>query len=77
MAWAITHDDGAIGFLHVLEEYRGKGYGTNVTAAMINKLLELDELPFVHIEEDNIKSMDLALKAGFSKDRRIHWVKLK
>ncbi|MBE6064991.1 GNAT family N-acetyltransferase [Clostridium cochlearium] len=77
VAWAITHDDGAIGFLNVLEEYRGKGYGTDVTVAMIKRLLELGELPFVHIEEDNIKSMNLALKAGFRKDRRIHWIKLK
>jgi 8-oxo-dGTP diphosphatase len=76
VAWAITHDDGAIGFLNVLEEYRGKGYGTYVTVAMIKKLLELGEVPFVHIEEENQKSMNLALKAGFRKDRRIGWIKL-
>lgn len=77
VAWAITHDDGAIGFLNVLEEYRGKGYGKDVTAAMIKRLLEIGELPFVHIEENNERSMNLALKAGFKKDRRIHWIKLK
>lgn len=77
VAWAITHDDGAIGFLNVLLEYRRKGYGTDVTVAMIRRLLQIGELPFVHIEEDNIKSMNLALKAGFRKERRIHWIKLK
>jgi 8-oxo-dGTP diphosphatase len=77
VAWAVTHDDGAIGFLNVLEEYRRKGYGTDVTAAMIKRLLELGEVPFVHIEENNIKSTNLAVKAGFRKDRRIHWIKLK
>lgn len=76
VAWAITHDDGAIGFLNVLEEYRGKGYGTNVTIAMIKRLLEQGKLPFVHIEEENEASMSIALKAGFKKDRRIHWIKL-
>lgn len=75
VAWAITHDDGAIGFLNVLEEYRRKGYGTDVTVATIKRLLESDEVPFVHIEEENHKSMNLALKAGFNNDRRIHWIK--
>jgi len=77
IAWTITHDDGAMGFLNVLEEYRRKGYGTAVTVAMMKRLLELGELPFVHIEEDNVKSMNLALKVGLKKDRRLHWIKLK
>ncbi|MDP4182136.1 MAG: GNAT family N-acetyltransferase, partial [Bacillota bacterium] len=77
IAWAITHDDGAVGFLNVLEEFREKGYGMRITAVMIKQLLELGELPFVHIEEENTKSMSLALKAGFKKDRRAHWIKLK
>lgn len=76
VAWAITHDDGAIGFLNVLEEYRKNGYGLDVTVSMMKRLLESGELPFVHIEETNVKSMNLALKAGFRKDRRIHWIKL-
>ena len=75
VAWAITHDDGAIGFLNVLEEYRRKGYGTDVTVAMVKKMLELGKVPFVHIEEENEKSMNLALKTGFRKDRRVHWIK--
>lgn len=75
-SWAITHDDGAIGFLNVLEEYRKKGYGLDVTVSMMKKLLETGELPFVHVEENNTKSMNLAFKAGFRKDRRIHWIKL-
>lgn len=77
VAWAITHDDGAIGFLNVLEEYRRKRYGSDVAIAVIKQLLELGEVPFVHIEEENEKSMNLALKIGFKKDRRIHWYKLK
>jgi len=75
VAWALTHDDGAIGFLNVLEEYRGRGYATKVTVAMIKRLLEIGEVPYVHIEEENEKSMNLALKTGFRKDRRIHWIK--
>mgnify|MGYP005836878225 CR=1 FL=1 len=76
VAWAITHDDGAIGFLNVLEEYRGKGYGHDVTVAMVSRLLREGEVPFVHIEEENKKSMNLAMKVGFKQDRRTHWIKL-
>lgn len=75
VAWALTHDDGAIGFLNVLEQYRGRGYGKDITAAMVKRLLEVNEIPYVHIEEDNVKSMNLAVKMGFRKYRRIHWLK--
>ncbi|SFG41486.1 FR47-like protein [Desulfotomaculum arcticum] len=77
VAWALTHDDGAIGFLNVLEGYRRKGYGKDITVAMIKRLLEIGEVPYAHIEEENEKSMSLALKTGFRKDRRIHWIKMK
>lgn len=75
--WAMTHDDGAIGFLNILTEYRKRGYGYELTIAMIDKLREVRKIPFVHIEEDNDKSMSLALKTGFVKDRLIHWIKRK
>ena len=77
IAFILTHDDGAIGFLHVLPEHRRKGYAQELTIAAIKKLRQAGEIPFVHIEEDNKKSMGLALKAGFKKDRRIHWIKVK
>jgi 8-oxo-dGTP diphosphatase len=76
VAWIATHDDGAMGLLHVLPEYRRKGYGYELTVALIMYMYEQGKLPFIHIEEDNVKSMNLALKVGFVKDRRIHWVKM-
>lgn len=77
VAWAITQDDGAIGFLHVLEEFRGKGYALSITRKMIQMLLERGQVPFVQIEEANLPSMSLALKAGFEKYGRVHWIYLK
>ncbi len=76
VAWALTHDDGAIGFLHVLGDYRRRGYAARITEAMVSRLIAAGEVPFVHIEESNVASMGLAVKAGFRKDRRIHWIKL-
>ncbi|WP_432405952.1 GNAT family N-acetyltransferase [Wukongibacter sp. M2B1] len=77
IAWLMTHDDGAMGFLNVLPEYRKKGYGYDLTISMISNLRRFNELPFVHIEEDNYKSMSLALKAGFVRVGKIHWIKIK
>lgn len=74
-AWIITQDDGAMGFLNVLPEFRRKGYGFELTLNLISRLRAIGEIPFVHIEEDNEKSMNLSLKLGFVKDRRIHWFK--
>jgi 8-oxo-dGTP diphosphatase len=76
VAWALTHDDGAIGFMHVLGEYRRRGYALRITEAMVSRLVAAGEVPFVHIKESNAASMELAVKAGFRKDRRIHWIKL-
>ncbi|MTI69866.1 MAG: GNAT family N-acetyltransferase [Firmicutes bacterium] len=77
IAWILSHDDGAIGFINVLDEYRNKGLAMDLTISMIKKLRELNKIPFVHIEEDNIKSMNLAKKVGFIDDRFVHWIKLK
>lgn len=73
VAWIITHYDGAMGLLHVLPEYWGLGYGQDVTYAMIQFLRERNELPYVHIEDNNIETMSLAVKTGFHWDRLVHW----
>ena len=74
IAWAITHDDGAIGFLHVLEEFRNKGIAQDLTYYIIKKVREKNKIPFAHIEENNIKSINLAKKLGFKKFKQVHWL---
>lgn len=76
VAWAMTHDDSALGLLHVLEDYRRRGYAYELTACLIHRLREQGKIPFAHIEETNLKSMSLAIKSGFQKDRRVHWLKV-
>jgi ribosomal protein S18 acetylase RimI-like enzyme len=77
VAWVLIHDDGAIGMLHVLEEYRGNGYARNLMEAMIVKIRSENRIPFVHIEKSNKASKKLCEKLGFVKFSNIHWVKLK
>lgn len=74
-AWALTHDDGAIGFLHVLEPFRKLGYGASLTSWMIQRVRERGDIPFVHIEPTNEKSLNLARKTGFEPCGEIWWVK--
>ncbi len=75
VAWALTHDDGAIGFLHVLEPFRKLGYGASLTAWMIQRVRERGGIPFVHIEAKNEKSLHLARKTGFEPCGEVWWVK--
>ncbi len=74
-AWAMTHDDGAIGFLYVLPEYRKRGYAQDITDKMIVEIRRRGGIPFVHIEKDNIKSINLAKKVGFVSHSTVVWVK--
>ena len=77
VAWVMTHDDGAIGFLHVLPGYRSRSYAVALTCEMIRRVKHGGKIPFVHIEEENTSSIRLAKKLGFEEERKVHWVKLK
>ena len=76
IAWGMIQDDGAIGFLHVLPEYRKKGYGRDISLDLIKKVRNQNKIPFVHIETNNEKSMRLAAVLGFEKDKVISWFEL-
>lgn len=73
VAWVCTHDDGALGFLHVLDEYRRKGYAKDITIYLAHKLREVNKIPFVYIITDNEKSLNLARNLGFIIDRKVCW----
>jgi 8-oxo-dGTP diphosphatase len=70
VAWAMTQDDGAMGFLHVLKKYRNRGYGRSVTVALIDKLRQQNKTPFACIEENNRNALGLVSNLGFARDRR-------
>lgn len=73
VGWGMTHDDLALGLLHVLDDYRRRGYASALTAFLIRLIRNQGKTPFAHIEETNLKSMSLAVKSGFQKDRNVHW----
>lgn len=74
--WSLTHDDGAIGFLHVLEKFRKRGIAQLITIDMINKVKSTEKIPFVYIKEENYKSLSLVKKLGFIEQKKIAWLKI-
>ena len=77
VAWGLTHDDGALGSLHVMDEFRKKGYGKEILISLIHQNRKLGKTSFAQIEEKNVKATNLAVQLGFLKDRRVSWIKLK
>jgi len=76
VAWGLTHDDGALGSLHVLDEYRKKGYGKEILISLIYQNRKHGKISFAQIEEKNLKATNLIEQLGFVKDRRVSWIKL-
>lgn len=76
VAWAMTQDDGAMGFLQVLDGYQRRGYGRRATIALASELRRLGRLPFAYVAEDNRNSIGLLASLGFVRDRRVQWLQL-
>lgn len=77
VAWGFTHDDGALGFLHVLKDYRKKGYGLDILLGLIEKRKLVNKPIFGNIVPENLPSIKLLNKLGLKPDRRVSWIKVK
>lgn len=77
VAWGFTHDDGALGFLNVIKEFRNKGYGLNILLSLIQMKKKRKSPVFGNILPENTPSINLVNKLGFKLDRRVSWLKLK
>jgi len=76
VAWAMTQDDGGIGFLHVLEKHRNKGYGYQIALGLSGQLRSQGKQPFAYVKKDNTKSIKLMKKLGFIEQKQIHWFQI-
>ena len=74
--WVLTHDDCAMGMLHVLDVYRRKGIANALVIDLIRKIRALGQIPFTYVETTNEASMTLVKGLGFVVDRPIHWVNI-
>lgn len=76
VAWALTHDDGSLGFMNVLKDHRKKGYARDIAAAMARMKMEKKEPVFANIEADNLPALKLAEQFGFEQRGSSSWVKM-
>ena len=77
IAWILTHDDGAIGCLHVLDEYRNKHYGLAACSNLCQKLRNTGKKPFCYLGEANLHTEGFFTKIGFKKTIPANWLCVK
>ncbi len=77
VAWDMTHFETdrvvMMGFLHVLDAHRGKGYAKSTGSALIKEILRRGKIPACHVREDNTPSLVLTESLGFRKVRKQVW----
>ena len=75
VAWVMTHDDGSVGMVHVLEPFRRRGYACTLVEAMSWKVRQSGRPVFAHIEPSNAPSLKLFDSLGFTIIGTITWAK--
>ncbi len=76
VGWALTHDDTALGMIHVLDNYRRKGIARALVVSLIQQVRQSNRIPFTYVEHSNEASNGLVRSLGFVPDRNVHWVKV-
>lgn len=76
VAWGMTQDDGALGFLHVIGQCRKRGYGRSITIALAAELRRRGLRPFAHISENNCAAISLVTTLGFERRETVQWFRL-
>ncbi len=76
VAWALTHSDGAMGFLHVVEGHRRRGAATALTNSLVAQIRDKGATPFVHISVNNTPSTTLAESLGMVRVEQAEWLML-
>lgn len=69
VAWYMTHletdDVVMLGFLHVLDGFRGRGYAKSLSSALIKQTFAKGKVPACHVYTDNPASIRLMESLGF------------
>ena len=77
VAWVLTHyiTDSAmcLGFLHVKECWRRRGFAKDLTDAICQDAEKQNLTPVVDIFQDNVASLSLSKSLGFEKIGENHW----
>lgn len=77
VAWAMTHFEtervSMMGFLHVQEGHRGRGYAKSLGSALVKDILKRGKIPALHVYVDNVPSLELTPRMGFHRVKRQAW----
>ena len=65
MGFAGLHEEGAIGMLTVLPEYRRQGVATALVMELVRRLMTAGRIPYTHVYPTNATSMAMQEKLGF------------
>ncbi len=73
--FAGIHEEGAIGLLEVLPEYRRRGIAEFIESQVINWCIENSRLPYCHVMTNNTASIALQKKLKLSFDTKpLYWL---
>jgi len=73
VAWGMTHADGSMAMLRVMEEYRGLGFARAITYALARRVIAWGLRPFLHIHRNNRASISLCESMGFTRHSTYAW----
>ena len=77
ISWAVLREDGTMGIMYTLKEYRKMGLAVSVSIDLAKKVIDGGKIPFVHIVTENEPSIKLAESIGFKKYGEIMWFGVK
>lgn len=74
--FAGVHQEGCVGMIEVLPQFRRRGLAEALEAAVINQQLAKGRLPYVHVRTGNTASEALQKKLGltFDETRWLYWI---
>ncbi|MBN2797154.1 MAG: GNAT family N-acetyltransferase [Clostridia bacterium] len=73
VAWVLMHRDDSIGIMYTKEQYRHRGIAYELTMDLLDQVMKVNKVPFIHIGLHNHPSFKLAEKCGFQKYKPVYW----
>ena len=70
VCWCLQHMEKSLGMLYTEPSHRHQGYALEVMVALCNEIIEMGDIPFAYIVQDNEASANLAGKYNLVKVRQ-------
>lgn len=79
IGYALVYPYWSAGFLFVVPEFRGRGYGSMIYILLAKQLISKNTIPWANVDARNLAAQHTASKAGFKKlpNGRVSWISYK